>query len=966
MRFVTLALLSLSVIALPGTLIAAPAVPLDSFAGLDFSASRQVELPGSALEGHAQSLAVLDLDHDGIDDVAVLRTDGESAELVVRFGNLARVYPHYPRTGEQLSISTPFLGSAGPMEVPVAAMGLLAVDVNLDMRPDLIFVDQARQPISWLASSRQVGELSAPEVAPFAPHWLESIPLLAERLALVGEGADFATTRLGPHAGGDLVAITENGALRFVPRSLRALFTVNSAGDLPDSFDEDGFCDTANNPTTKPPTPPSGVCTLRAAIEQSNFNAGADVIRFVIGGGGAATISVGGGPLEVTGPLTLDATTQAGFAGVPIIHLDFGGGGIFPGLSIMAGPSLVRGFVIGGFSAEGIAIFANDVTVETCYLGTNTAGTAPSSNLRGLGSSGDRSRIGGLAPGAGNLISGNSFGGATLAGNEALFQGNTVGTDVTGSVALANGIFGVGVLLTGNDGVLQKNLVSGHASVGIRIEGDRASVASNRVGTNAAATAAVPNFFAGIYLVGVDQGLIGSELGPASSNIVSGNNGDGIRVAGSTGVGVLGNFVGTDATGQLALGNEFNGIHVEAAGAVPSADIQIGGGRLLGFKFGNLVSGNGSEGWHGIFVEGASTGTIVEGNIVGLNLNATSALGNVVDGIRVQEASGSTIGTASAVFPDPNRVRHNGGAGIAIVDLDAGAGGQNSGANEITVNLLFDNGGLGIDLTRGSATLDGVTLNDAGDADFGPNRLQNFPLISSLTTPSPGVHRISGTLSSEFSMPYDIRIFSSSSCDPSGHGEAEEFVGEVRVTTGAAGFAVFSFDAMTQVNVLTATATNVETSETSELSPCFDPTGGGGGTGRLGNRVWEDVDQDGLQGLDDLGLANVTVRLLNNPGTMVLDTTVTDPAGFYSFDGLASGTYRIEVVPPSGFLPALANVGVDDTVDSDIDASFRTTSFTYTAGSVDLSRDAGLTSLVFADGFESGNVTAWSASVGAN
>lgn len=939
----------------------------DTFLGVDLDKSRPIELPATDIEMAARALEVVDLNGDGVDDLVILRsaTNGTS-ELVVRLGNPAVVYPRFPQFANLADELEPFANTVGPFEVSARAHRLLAVDVNLDSRPDVVVLDDVSQPIGWLPSRRAGGQSATGRgssvIQPWPRYPFPHARHLAEKITMSAEDPeDIVEMRLGAHAGSDIAMVAPDGTVRFLPKALGGIFIVNSPENLGDSFDNDGFCDTENNPTTDPPTPPSGVCTLRAAIEQSNFNAGADTIRFAIGGSTPITIMVGGAPLEITDPLTLDATSQAGFAGQPIINLEFDGGGLFPGLSVMAGPTLIRGFVIGGFSTEGIAIFADDVTVETCFIGTDATGDTANPNLRGIGVSGDRSRIGGTAVGAGNVISGNTSGGIFLGGGDHVFRGNTVGTNAAGTMDLGNGLLGVGMLLTGSDSLVIDNLVSGHSSIGIRIEGNRNTLQTNRIGTDRTGTLAIPNFFAGIYVVGVDEALIGGIFNPLSSNLVSGNDGDGIRVAGSTRVDVFGNMVGADSTGQLPLGNTFNGIHIEAAASTASSLINVGGGAtFLGF-LGNLVSANGAQGWHGIFVEGNAFQVNVEGNRVGTNLTGTAALGNVVDGIRVQESRDNDIGTDSgSPITFPNLVAYNGGAGIAIVDEDASAGNQNSNGNRITVNRLFDNGGLGIDLTLGSTILDGVTPNDVGDTDFGPNQLQNFPLISTLSEPTPGTTRIEGTLSSRPNLPYDIRLFTNTSCDPSGFGEAKDHVTTLRVMTNGAGEASFLYDSMTQVNVVTATATNVETDDTSELSPCGTST-----AGRLGNRVWEDLDNDGLQGVDDPGIAGIIVNLWNSTATTLLDTTVTDAAGFYGFDDLASGSYRVGIVPAIGFTETLVDEGIDDTIDSDIDDAFLTAAFSYTAGSVDLTRDAGLTSLIFADGFESGSVTAWSSSFGA-
>ena len=92
-----------------------------------------------------------------------------------------------------------------------------------------------------------------------------------------------------------------------------------------------------------------------------------------------------------------------------------------------------------------------------------------------------------------------------------------------------------------------------------------------------------------------------------------------------------------------------------------------------------------------------------------------------------------------------------------------------SSNNRITGNSIHDNGGLGIDL--GS---DGVTLNDVGDGDAGPNNLQNYPVLSAAI--SDGISpRITGALNSVPTTTFSVEFFASPSCDPSGNGEGRRF-----------------------------------------------------------------------------------------------------------------------------------------------------------------------------------------------
>ncbi|MEM8995428.1 MAG: SdrD B-like domain-containing protein [Acidobacteriota bacterium] len=133
----------------------------------------------------------------------------------------------------------------------------------------------------------------------------------------------------------------------------------------------------------------------------------------------------------------------------------------------------------------------------------------------------------------------------------------------------------------------------------------------------------------------------------------------------------------------------------------------------------------------------------------------------------------------------------------------------------------------------------------------------------------------------------------------------------------------------------------------------------------IGNRVWIDGDGDGLQGDAEPGLPGVAVRLLDADGAVVL-ATVTGPGGVYGFLGVDTGEYRIDVAPPPGYAFSAADAGSDDLLDSDVDPSSGLGPlFTYEASSASQRWDAGLRAVpLFADGFESGDVSAWTATRG--
>jgi hypothetical protein len=165
-----------------------------------------------------------------------------------------------------------------------------------------------------------------------------------------------------------------------------------------------------------------------------------------------------------------------------------------------------------------------------------------------------------------------------------------------------------------------------------------------------------------------------------------------------------------------------------------------------------------------------------------------------------------------------NRIAHNGADGVSIVAGD-------SAGNHILSNSIFSNGGLGIDLVGGTEDANGVTTNDTGDPDIGPNDLQNFPVIRSATRSSAtGDTTISGRLDSNPSQDFVIQCFLTNGAPASGYGEGSRLLNTTTVSTNANGNGRFScvssFPMLGQISgqMVSVAATNVATGDSSEFS----------------------------------------------------------------------------------------------------------------------------------------------------
>src|SRR6185437_10060533 len=127
-------------------------------------------------------------------------------------------------------------------------------------------------------------------------------------------------------------------------------------------------------------TADSGAGSLRQAITDASNHAGPDVIHFAIGTG-AKTISPSKGLPGLGDGTVLDATTQPGYAGKPLIDIDGSGAGSTDGLRISGSGVVVRGLIINHFKGSGILVLGGGGNrIAGNYIGTDAAGTADAGN----------------------------------------------------------------------------------------------------------------------------------------------------------------------------------------------------------------------------------------------------------------------------------------------------------------------------------------------------------------------------------------------------------------------------------------------------------------------------------------------------------------------------------------------------------------------------------------------------------
>lgn len=604
-------------------------------------------------------------------------------------------------------------------------------------------------------------------------------------------------------------------------------WTVNSSATGDDVNSSDGMCRDA-----------TGHCTLWAAIEQANASSGTDLIRFDIGTG-PVTINDSTGLPGLTRGITIDGTTQPGYGaatGHPAISLD-GRGTAGSGLDLTLPDDIVVGLEVGNFTGNGIAVDNGYGTIEGCYVGVDRTGTRLRPNGQGIELSGGHDTIAATDAGAVNVVAANTsrqvF--VNYASSFTSISGIYVGTTADGTATIAGGGNGIDMFADNSTiGAIGTPTVVSSSVAGVNLYGHFDTVRDTYIGTNAAGNAALPN----TYGVEMQNGDI------AVNNVISGNY---VGVSGAAAQ-VWGNRIGLDATGTSALPNHI-GVQVSAGALVGGYAAPASGNAISGNDIGLIINGNTTVARNRIGTNRAGTAAVPNGvgvQINGVNNDVSQNLvsGNTGNGIEIEAAArfqrmnGNVIGQSASGAPlgnggagvlvqagattdqvadlgldGPNVIADNTGAGVDVV--------SGNGVN-LTGNHIFGNGGLGIDLAPA-----GVTANDDGDADSGPNLQQNFPVLSSAAAGWADTN-VAGTLSSVASTTYRIDFYDSPSCDPSGYGEGSAWLGSTDVTTDGSGSAVVGYSTISAAappqTYLTATATDPD-GNTSEFSACQQVSG---------------------------------------------------------------------------------------------------------------------------------------------
>ncbi len=418
--------------------------------------------------------------------------------------------------------------------------------------------------------------------------------------------------------------------------------------------------------------------------------------------------------------------------------------------------------VVGGFDTNFTPSPARTI-IQGNYVGTNAAGTSRVESGGGqiggdgiLLTSGDGTVIGGASAYARNVISGNTGRGIFCRDNNTnlTIQGNFIGVDATGAVALGNHQVGISV-------------TSG--------------------------TTPADGFTIG-----------GTATG--AGNVISGNTEEGVSISARDLV-FQGNFVGTNAAGTAVIGNGSIGVHIANGGNPDGPRNDLIGGTTAAAR--NVIAGNGAgpgTATGGILITGIDLGTkLVQGNFIGTLADGVTPAGN--NGFGVEVADRATIGGTAA--GSGNVIANNTSAGVVV-----GGDGFPPYPTGISIsgNSIYNNVVAGIALGINPFTNGPLPPppNDPGDNDTGANNLQNYPLVSSVVL-SAGGAMVNGTLNSQPSTAYAIEFFSNVSLDPAVPNGRQTFLGTTTVTTDAAGNIAFSAQVAAPPagqSLVTATATD--------------------------------------------------------------------------------------------------------------------------------------------------------------
>ncbi|MEE4271623.1 MAG: Calx-beta domain-containing protein [Thermoanaerobaculales bacterium] len=664
--------------------------------------------------------------------------------------------------------------------------------------------------------------------------------------------------RLNRDARDDLVIFGDGEAPSVVKTFNQVTYVVNSVAD-PGT----GGCDGAE-------------CTLREAILAANAGgAAADIVMNLPFAG--ATINVASElPWISQAGVAIDGTAGAHPFYYPVTldgaACNFCYGVTFHGDETTGGQGTLTATALVNWESIAIFLDAESNLVEGCYVGLAGDLSTDGNNGIGIMVLRDHNTIGGTTTQARNIISGSGEEGVKVSLHPAALESYVYGTEIKGNLigttATGNSPFGntVGISLQETSETVigdvmgisaGGNVIASNTDAGVVTDRNPATlfgnsdllVHGNLFGVGLDGETAVGVQSIGLFLKNIANVTVGGST-PGMRNIVGGNTtgielGEGVSLSA-----VQGNYIGLGADGETPVANQ--------RGILVGSPVVIGG---VDAGLGNTICSNPD---YGIKVSDTE-GVDLLGNTVGTNADNDPGLGNgggspagsniyifrctscgmgeignpdagnlVVDayiGLSINESSGCEV--VGNRFGWPGADPFAGGIGIDGSDVQMTAIEDNE-IYSASTGISFDESWGPVEEVRFSANVvaecsnlaidlypTGVTPNDPGDADSGPNGLQNFPVLLSAYADT---GEVTGTLETNAEIAtYEIEFYENTTCGPLGHGLAESYLGSSTLVTNSSGVGGFvaTIPGLTTGRFISALAIDPD-NNTSELSACIE------------------------------------------------------------------------------------------------------------------------------------------------
>ena len=490
----------------------------------------------------------------------------------------------------------------------------------------------------------------------------------------------------------------------------------------------------------------AGTCTLRAALQQDQADGGPSTIAFAIPGSGARTIRLGSAlPTLAAGGTTVDGYTQGGSSPNTAARASNATLRIEVTGSGVSGP---EGFVVtsAGNTIRGLALFNLRVAVRITGTGAHD-----------------------------NVVAGDFVGTNAAASFQAPSHSSSAAGVIIRTNAPANRI--------GGTAVADRNVISGNAGRGILLNppGETArgtvdnTITGNILGLLPNGSGRRPNLG---HAIDINAGASRNHV---VNNVISGNSGGAIEV--SHGVTTVANEIGGNRIGTNLDGGAAG---YAANGSTAHPAIRVEDGPVDTVIHDNVIGASAAGGIRVNAITNGALRTRIENNRIGVTAGGAN-IANGSFGVHVEGGSRDTKVTG-------NEIAFNRGPGVRLAD---------AATDRVTIsaNAMHENTGLGIDLLPA-----GVTPNDSGDGDDGPNDLLNVPVLEAVPPRSVRARACGGCR---------IEVFVADTEDSGANGEGRDLVASG--TTDSGGTVTLALPDRALGRSVTATATNAAGS-TSEFS----------------------------------------------------------------------------------------------------------------------------------------------------